>query len=244
MAEFSLLHQLKNKIVNFRLRQKYPQLKSAFQCQTHLTGNERVKLYHLADDKNHIAEIGSYVGASACCFGAAVEAKNSKNSSKIFCIDTWQNDAMSEGGRDTWKEFQKNTSAYEKFIVPFRGFSTEMIGQIKSQVISIDLLFIDGDHSYDGVKADWDTYKELLHVGSTVVFHDIGWAEGRQGHHKTSQRKALSRLCKRQGGFRICGGGFSRKSRDQRHFPNAKPRCSPECGTALSHGTTPRSGAF
>ena len=42
----------------------------------------------------------------------------------------------------------------------------------------VDLLFIDGDHSYDGVKADWEVYREFLGHGSTVVFHDYGWAEG------------------------------------------------------------------
>lgn len=174
-------HQLAKRIYR-KLNQglkyyKCPQLQRAFKCKTHLTYDEMHTLFRLAIELNLVAEIGSYVGASACCFGAAVAAKKSMETPKIFCIDTWQNDAMTEGGRDTWKEFQNNTSAYEKLIVPVRGFSTEVIGQLKSQVSSLDLLFIDGDHSYEGVKADWEAYKDLLHEGSTVVFHDIGWAE-------------------------------------------------------------------
>lgn len=39
---------------------------------------------------------------------------------------------------------------------------------------SFDLIFIDGDHSYDGVKEDFETYRDLLSVGRGVIaFHDI-----------------------------------------------------------------------
>lgn len=37
----------------------------------------------------------------------------------------------------------------------------------------IDLLFIDGDHSYNGVKTDFLTYTPLVKPGGLVVLHDI-----------------------------------------------------------------------
>lgn len=37
----------------------------------------------------------------------------------------------------------------------------------------LDLLFIDGDHEYDGVKADFEAYRHLLREGAIVAFHDI-----------------------------------------------------------------------
>jgi predicted O-methyltransferase YrrM len=37
----------------------------------------------------------------------------------------------------------------------------------------VDLLFIDGDHTYDGVKMDWEMYSPLVREGGIVVFHDI-----------------------------------------------------------------------
>ena len=37
----------------------------------------------------------------------------------------------------------------------------------------LDLLFIDGDHTYEGVKKDWDMYSPLVKNDGLVVFHDI-----------------------------------------------------------------------
>ncbi len=38
---------------------------------------------------------------------------------------------------------------------------------------SIDFLFIDGDHTYDGVKTDYQMYSPLVRPGGLIVFHDI-----------------------------------------------------------------------
>ena len=35
-----------------------------------------------------------------------------------------------------------------------------------------DFAFIDGDHSYDGVRADWLNYSPLIRPGGMVAFHD------------------------------------------------------------------------
>jgi predicted O-methyltransferase YrrM len=36
----------------------------------------------------------------------------------------------------------------------------------------VDLVFIDGDHSEDGVRADWDAWHGFVAPGGAVVFHD------------------------------------------------------------------------
>lgn len=38
---------------------------------------------------------------------------------------------------------------------------------------AIDCLFIDGDHSYDGVRQDYEMYSALVSRGGLIVFHDI-----------------------------------------------------------------------
>ena len=171
----SLLRSISSVCFEVRIKKKYPVLRATFAVSSHLTPQERYRLFKLAAGSETLLEIGSYVGASACCFGAACKLKGK---GKIYCIDTWNNDAMSEGNKNTYQEFLENTSPFSDFIVPVRGFSTEVVADIESSVQRVDLLFIDGDHSYGGVKADWEAYRKLLGSGSVVVFHDYGWAEG------------------------------------------------------------------
>ena len=42
-------------------------------------------------------------------------------------------------------------------------------------MLTIDMLFIDGDHSYDGVKRDWDLFMPHVAPFGLVVFHDTLW---------------------------------------------------------------------
>ena len=151
----------------------YPSLSDAFSIESHLTIQERICLNKLSRDKKFILEIGSYIGASAVCF-----ALNSTSWKKIICIDTWNNDAMSEGYRDTWNEFQINIGSHHNNIIPIRGYSTDVYEKVEKISDSFDVVFIDGDHSYEGVKADWECYKNFLKIGSIIIFHDYGWAEG------------------------------------------------------------------
>lgn len=44
----------------------------------------------------------------------------------------------------------------------------------------LDFLFIDGDHSYPGVKLDWDDYRAFVRPGGYIAFHDIKDTE----HHR------------------------------------------------------------
>lgn len=37
----------------------------------------------------------------------------------------------------------------------------------------IDLLFIDGDHTYEGVQADYEMYSRYVRPGGVIAFHDV-----------------------------------------------------------------------
>jgi predicted O-methyltransferase YrrM len=140
---------------------------------TYTTNIELLKLYDLAKtlkSKNIALEIGSYIGASSLMI-----AKGLKSGSTLYCIDTWQNDAMTEGNWDSFSEFIKNTKSVEHIINPIRRTSIEAV---KNFNLPIDYLFIDGDHSYEGVKLDVEAWFPKLKSGGIIVMHDIGWAEG------------------------------------------------------------------
>ena len=37
----------------------------------------------------------------------------------------------------------------------------------------VDFLFIDDDHSYEGIKKDFEMYSPLVRKGGIIAFHDI-----------------------------------------------------------------------
>lgn len=46
---------------------------------------------------------------------------------------------------------------------------------------SLDFLLIDGDHTYDGVRRDWEMYAPLVTEGGLITFHDV--APGQRNPH-------------------------------------------------------------
>lgn len=60
-------------------------------------------------------------------------------------------------------------------LVRADSHSRSTIGKVKSFLGSreIDTLFIDGDHTYDGVKTDFEIYAPLVKKGGIIVLHDI-----------------------------------------------------------------------
>jgi len=38
---------------------------------------------------------------------------------------------------------------------------------------TVDVLFIDGDHTYEGVKRDYEMYKQFVTDGGVILFHDV-----------------------------------------------------------------------
>lgn len=148
--------------------------KGAHRIATHLTKQEKLLLYKTTLRLGYnrvIVEIGSYLGASAYFMAAAAGKKNSR----VFCVDTWDNDGMTEGRRDTYHEFINNVERYRSVITPIRGRSAEVASTFLED---IDLLFIDGDHSYTSVLQDIKGWLPKLKRGGIVALHDWGWAEG------------------------------------------------------------------
>ncbi len=142
-----------------------------FQIHTFTSRKELIQLFRLAfslPDNPVCLEIGSYLGASTCFLGMAVAEKNGT----LYCVDTWNNETMPEGIRDTFLEFEKNVFPFKKFIRVIRKPS-ECLEQEDFNHHSFNLVFIDGDHSYEKVKHDFEFSSQFLAPKGIVVFHDF-----------------------------------------------------------------------
>jgi predicted O-methyltransferase YrrM len=171
-----LKNPLRKKINNYRAQKvvKAYQLDKSFTIPTHLTNEEKLKLFELAGQKKNgiFVEIGSYYGSSSSIIAAAIDEK-----ARLFCVDTWKNETMPDGEKDTFKTFLSNINQFGNKIIPLRGYSSDVAKTFNEP---IDFLFIDGDHSYEAVKSDVDLWFPKLKPNALVIFHDIGWATGVQ----------------------------------------------------------------
>jgi hypothetical protein len=133
---------------------------------------ERLMIYQeasLALKLGRFLEVGSHLGASTVVLAEVLKRGGSQAESRVYCIDTWNNDAMSLGPKDTWREFQLNTAAWAPFVIPVRGDSKTVPIPFPG---CCDLVFLDGDHSYDGASADADRFAPLVRLGGRLLIHD------------------------------------------------------------------------
>jgi cephalosporin hydroxylase len=114
-----------------------------------------------------IVELGVDYGFSTCCFGLA-------NIGEIYAIDWFIGDVHT-GYRDTRKEVQRHLSALEFNHVHLMALSFE--DALKQWSLPIDILHIDGLHTYDAVKNDYTQWSKFLSDGGVILMHDtcIEW---------------------------------------------------------------------
>ena len=136
----------------------------------HLGIKEGRLLFKLARSlKNNsvIVEIGAFKGESACFISEGIGTKNCI----LYSIDTWHNDRMPQGRGDVFADFLKNIEPYKNKIEPLRGYSSEVVRSWPKER-KIDFLFIDGDHSYIGIKRDVQDWIPLVKKNGIICFHD------------------------------------------------------------------------
>ena len=69
------------------------------------------------------------------------------------------------------------TAAVECRAQPRLLVNPEFLAQLEAEGFACDILFVDGDHSYAQVRADWDAYRGFVRPGGFLVFDDYGMAD-------------------------------------------------------------------
>jgi predicted O-methyltransferase YrrM len=117
-------------------------------------------------------EIGSARGKSACAIGLGLLRNGS---GKLYAIDPHR--------RTEWND----TDSIDSFSIIGHNLRkagvsdyVEIIRKTSSEALAgwsetVDMLFIDGDHSYEGVKSDWQQFLPYLSKFGVVIFHDTLW---------------------------------------------------------------------
>jgi predicted O-methyltransferase YrrM len=136
-----------------------------------------------------IVEVGTWKGASAIhmaqlCRDEGLEAE-------ILCIDTWlgvhglwlraeQTDEvlrLRNGFPTLYQTFVRNVidAGLQDMITPLPLPSSEAAQVLTKRRIRADLIYVDGDHSYEGCKADLIAYRPVLDRGGLMLADDYAF---------------------------------------------------------------------
>lgn len=122
-----------------------------------------------------VVELGVHTGTSYFAFCQAVDRLNLET--VCYGIDTWKGDehAGFYGEEIFNKVAGYNASQYSKFSTLIRSTFDDAKNYFSDQ--SVDLLHIDGAHTYEAVKEDFDSWLPKLSPQAIVIFHDINVRE-------------------------------------------------------------------
>lgn len=157
----------------------FPALSSAgFAPRRYRPGNLRTWSGHLPFARDLVAslqprllvELGTHFGESYFGFCQAVEETGI--SCACYAVDSWRGDAHAgQYGDEVWEEVDRyNDHWYNAFSHLLRSYFDDAQSEFSDE--SIDLLHIDGMHTYAAVKHDWDTWFSKVAPGGIILLHD------------------------------------------------------------------------
>jgi predicted O-methyltransferase YrrM len=155
-------------------------------------------------DHGHIIEVGSWKGRSSVFL--AVEIINSNKQIKFDCIDTWLgtiNDqyhsvSIKRENNKLFELFLNNIEPVKHIITPIR--STSLKASSLYQDESIDMIFIDADHSYEAATLDIEAWLPKVKKNGILAGHDY------INHLYPGVKRAVDNMCK--GNIKIDGSSW------------------------------------
>lgn len=124
-------------------------------------------------------ELGTQHGVSYYAFCEAV--LRNRLDTRCYAVDTWKGDEQAgHYGEDVYSRFRRlHDERYGSFSAPLRCTFDEALQYMLDA--SIDLLHIDGFHTYEAVRHDFEAWRPKLSERAVVLFHDTNVRAGNFG---------------------------------------------------------------
>jgi cephalosporin hydroxylase len=151
--------------------------------------DELLAMYKLAFNAcvdGDFVELGAWKGLTTCYLATACRQRGR---GRVFAVDTFEGTrehetryaSITNAGGTTLPDFEASIRGVgmDHLVTPCSGYTTEVVKAHQNRRIAF--LLIDADHSYEGVKADFESWFPLVTLGGTVVFHDYTMRDGGVG---------------------------------------------------------------
>lgn len=168
--------------VNFD--QRVEEIKTSVKnIQGWLSEDAGITLYELAlkySPNGVMVELGSWKGLSTVWLANGIK---DRGNGKLYSVDTWKGTENEETHAEMLKDYEPDqlyneflnnikTAGVSEYVEPLR-MTTLQASRLWPIEKSIGLLMIDADHSYEGVKKDFEFWSPLVADGGLIVFDDV-----------------------------------------------------------------------
>jgi hypothetical protein len=128
-------------------------------------------------------EVGCWIGNTTKVYLDIIKKNNGKAIVvDWFCgsldIPDWKDHEhfyRPENQEGIYQQFMNNIQGYHDCVKVLKGKSSEMVDQIEDE--SLDICFIDADHSYESVRSDIQLYLPKVKKGGLLCGHDCEYIE-------------------------------------------------------------------
>jgi predicted O-methyltransferase YrrM len=137
------------------------------QAETQTTEAERDSLARHATGKRHLAEIGVWHGVTTCRLRKAMDPE-----ATLLAVDPYPLGRLGFSAQRIIA--QRGVSKIRRGTVHWiRKTGADAAWELASNgTKTLDFVFVDGDHSYEGLKLDWEGWSGLLMPRGIVALHD------------------------------------------------------------------------
>lgn len=132
--------------------------------QTQVTPCEQEVLRKYAAGKSRLAEIGVFEGYTTCRLAEAMAEDG-----ELFAIDPFFRGRLGISWGKWIAHRELARLARQKKIHFVEAFSHDAARELAGQ---FDFIFVDGDHSIEAIKRDWNDWSRRLIRGGIIALHD------------------------------------------------------------------------
>ncbi|MEI8174733.1 MAG: class I SAM-dependent methyltransferase, partial [bacterium] len=130
-----------------------------------------------------VVELGTHYGTSLWSFSQAI--KNQNLDTRLYAIDTWEGEKHTgfygEDVFETVKKIKENFYSNLQINLIRKTFNNALV---EFENNSIDILHIDGLHTYEAVKNDFENWLPKMQQNGIILLHDIKVTENDFGVYK------------------------------------------------------------